>query len=113
MSATSVAAYRVVRPTARETRVKILDFAMKRGVRGFTCDELAEAWACAHNHTSQRVHELLKSGLLVSTGRTRPTRAGHAARVLIAHQFAHPAKDVTASPADSLFGSLSLGRHPD
>jgi hypothetical protein len=65
-----------------------MDFATKRGPYGFIADELAAAWCCDPNHTAPRCTELLKSGLVVPTDRTRLTRAGHAARVLVARQFA-------------------------
>jgi hypothetical protein len=74
--------------------------------RRFTCDELADAWACSHNHTPSRVHELLKSGFLVTTGRTRLTRAGHAARALVARRFA---PDLTKPTAFPEFGDLAPG----
>jgi hypothetical protein len=108
MSTTSLAAYRVVRATARATHSKIMDFATKRGRYGLTADELAAAWCCCANHTAPRLCELLKSGHLVATGRTRPTRAGHAARVLIAKQFAQPAP---AQPELALAG-MQNARYP-
>jgi chemotaxis signal transduction protein len=89
---TSLRAFVRIQPTARETRAKIMEFAAKRGARGFVVDELVEIWHCSANHVAPRCTELVKSGQLVATGRTRPTQAGHAARILVAARFAQPAQ---------------------
>jgi hypothetical protein len=113
----SLAAYARVQPTKQHTCDQIMDFAARCEFRGFICDELAAAWGCPHNHTSPRCSELVKSGLLFYTGRTRPTRAGNPARVLVAKQFARlGAPTVVSQPqsaeelpttTDSLFGNLT------
>jgi len=67
---------------------RILRFARDRGWTGLTCDELASTWACSHNHVCPRISELQKSGRLVPTSRTRPTRSGSPARVFVLPEFA-------------------------
>jgi hypothetical protein len=74
-----------------------MDFAIQRGHVGITADEVSTIWECSPNHCAPRICELKASGQLVPTDRCRATRAGARARVLVAHQFAQPAKDVAAS----------------
>jgi hypothetical protein len=84
-----------------------MDFAIARGTHGLIPDELASAWRCSHNHVSPRCSELKKSGLLVETERTRLTRAGSPARVLIAKQFAKESERLF--PDDALQRHVGLG----
>jgi hypothetical protein len=111
MSATSAAAFIRIQPSARATRAQIMDFATQRGARGFCVDELVETWQCSANHVAPRCTELVKSGQLVATGRTRPTRAGSSARVLVARRFAPELTKPTVFPE---FGDLAPERgYPD
>ncbi|MGB9105709.1 MAG: hypothetical protein WCC59_13190 [Terriglobales bacterium] len=85
---TSTAAHQRIASTKQETCTRILRLAFERATFGITADEVAEAFHCPHNHTSPRITELVKAGLLVETGRTRLTRAGSRAQVLVHFEFA-------------------------
>lgn len=84
---TARAAHATVAPTKAQTCEAIMAFAIQCGELGFIADELAAAWNCSHNHVAPRISELLRVGCLRPTGRTRRTRAGCLARVLVAAQF--------------------------
>ncbi len=96
---TRLAAHARIASTKQEVCARILRLAYERGAFGIIPDEVAEAFGCNHNHTSPRISELLKAGLLVDTGRTRPTRSRSPAKVLIHFEFAE-ATDVTVSRAE-------------
>lgn len=115
------AAHTRIEPTKAETCDRIMVFAAGRGAYGLTADEVAENWQCVHNHVAPRISELKLSGLLVETKRTRRTRAGSHARVLVATQFAEDESRlvkahewiVAARPKaaeQSLFGDISPDR---
>ena len=87
----SAAAHARIEPTKAETCDRIMTFAVARGNGGITADEVAAAFDCDHNHTSPRITELRDGGQLIATDRTRPTRSGSPARVLVAKQFSEPA----------------------
>lgn len=102
----SLEAFAAVQPTAQQTRDQVIVFAVAQGTRGLIADELTAAWQCSHNHVAPRITELKGVGLLVETSRTRLTRAGSSARVLVAKQF--------ATEAESLFAELEPEtRHRD
>jgi hypothetical protein len=84
----SLAAHAQVQSTKQKTHDRIIQYAERHGPGGLIPDEVAADFGCNHNHTSPRCSELVKSGLLVKTDRTRSTRAGGLARVLVAKQFA-------------------------
>ncbi len=99
------AAHGRVEPTKAQTCAQIMLFATARETYGLIADELADAWQCSHNHVAPRITELKAAGLLVETGRTRLTRAGSPARVLVAKQF--------ATETDRLFPNDAPLRHLD
>ncbi len=90
MSATSNVAYFRIQLTAGAMRGRILDFAMRRGARGFTADELAADWCCFANHVAPRIGELIRAGKLIVTRERRSTRSGCLARVVVLARFARP-----------------------
>lgn len=98
----SLEAFAAVQPTAQQTRDRIMAYAIAQGLHGLIADEVTAAWRCDANHTAPRISGLKRDGLLVETCRTRLTRAGNSARVLIAKQF--------TGEADSLFGDLCPDR---
>lgn len=53
------------------------------GAVGMTCDQVEEALELRHQTASARIVELVGSGDLVKTDRTRPTRSGRAAAVYV------------------------------
>ena len=62
--------------------------AVQCAYSGITADEVSGLWQCSPNHCAPRITELKAAGELVETNRTRLTRAGSPARVLVAKQFA-------------------------
>ena len=84
----SRAAHESIKESAYETRRRIMAYAIAKGPAGFIRDDLPRDWGTDPNHTAPRITELLKSGQLVETSRTRKTRAGCSARVLVDRQFA-------------------------
>ena len=102
----SLEAFAAVQSTAQQTRDQILAFAVAQKAYGLIADELTAAWRCSPNHVAPRITDLKGDGLLVETSRTRLTRAGNPARVLVAKQF--------ATQAESLFADLQpKTRHRD
>lgn len=97
---TSRLAHAAVRSMKRQVWTRILAFAAQRGVHGFTADELSAAWTCSPNHVAPRITELLQAGKLVATRRTRPTRSGSSARVLVAFAYRRQPTPAT-TPAQS------------
>lgn len=99
-NACSTAAHRRVRNTATDQRAWVLRKAIAAGMNGVTVDELAKeatritGHEVTPNRISGRVSELKADGQLVDTGRTRPTRTGSMAGVVVARQFS-----VLAAPA--------------
>jgi hypothetical protein len=83
-AATSRAAAKAVRPGfAARSRRLILDAVEASMPDGLTREELEDRLRLAGNTVRPRVWELLASGALVESGRTRPTRSGRDAAVLI------------------------------
>lgn len=68
----------------RAMRDRIYNFAVRRGESGITADEVADKAGLVHNRVAPRISELRRDGLLVETSRSRKTRLGRSARVLIA-----------------------------
>lgn len=54
---------------------------------GLTCQQVEEALEMAHESASARITALVDDGRIVVTSRTRKTRSGHRARVLISAEF--------------------------
>jgi len=79
--------------------------ALRCGYSGITADEVSALWGCSPNHCAPRISELKAGGELVETRRTRLTRAGSPARVLVAKQF--------AIETDRLFPGEVASRHLD
>lgn len=65
-------------------RLKIYEYALARGERGITADEVAAEWGTTHNHVAPRISELKRAHFLIPIKKRRPTRAGCSARVLVA-----------------------------
>lgn len=84
LSLESLSAYRMASTNAATIRELVYAHALARGERGITADEIAELWGCSPNHVAPRISELKKAGRLVRSEQTRKTRAGCAARVLVA-----------------------------
>lgn len=80
----STAAHERIAPTKAAVREGIYWMAFGRGDWGITADEAAIAFDCSHNHVAPRISELKAMGRLVPTDRTRKTRSGCSARVLVA-----------------------------
>lgn len=106
MAMTSLASHTHVQPSKNETWERILAYAEGRGCRGFTADELADAWGCSHNHVAPRISELSESGYLILNGERRRTRSGCLARVFVARQFAHARRADPPAESDRLFPDL-------
>jgi DNA-binding IclR family transcriptional regulator len=81
---TSRAAFDSIRSTLPQRRQSALDFIKSRGPHGATADEVAQAFDIPLNAISGRLSELLRDALVTTDGRLRPTRLGHASRVLVA-----------------------------
>jgi hypothetical protein len=105
----SLAAHARVALTKRQTCRQIMSLVVQREHYGIIADEVTALWGCSPNHVAPRITELKKSGLLVETDHTRPTRTGSPARVLVAKQF----QKNTLANTKSLFGDLSPERHRD
>ena len=63
---------------------RVLAAIVAAGSTGATCDELEKVLSLAHQSASARITGLLSSKAIIRTTRTRKTRTGHAASVLIA-----------------------------
>lgn len=80
----SAAANAKIAGTKEAIRLRIYEHALSVGSIGITADEIAEEWACGHNHVAPRISELKAQGLLIPTEWRRETRSGCTARVLVA-----------------------------
>lgn len=78
---TSKGAAESVKERAAPMRQRFLAELQVRGSFGATCDELEQAFDMAHQTVSARFTELKLKGLVVDSGKKRPTRSGRAAIV--------------------------------
>lgn len=81
--ATSKAAADSIAPSAGTLRGRIRDWLASRGTTGGTCDEVEVALDMRHQTASARCKELRDAGTILDSGRTRPTRSGRQAVVLV------------------------------
>lgn len=75
-SETSRDAARAVRSAAEQNRGRVLEAIRAAGANGMTCDEVQVLLGLSHQQCSPRVSELARSGEIVPSGLTRPTRSG-------------------------------------
>ena len=80
-SATSQAAAAAIAGEARFIRQRVLAFIRSRTDYGATDPEIAEALDLPSDTARPRHVELRDAGVIVDSGRTRPTRTGHKATV--------------------------------
>lgn len=83
-SATSCAAARAAVPHAQGQRERVLAFLRSRGACGATDAEIQEALGLDGSTQRPRRVELVRAGLVVDTGRVRPTQSGRVAAVFAA-----------------------------
>lgn len=76
-------------PRSGTQRAKVLAKVVSSGLRGLTRDDLSAITDMPPNVATPRVKELVEGGWLEETDRTRTTRAGSEATVLIATAKAH------------------------
>jgi hypothetical protein len=82
-SPTSKAAAESMAKPAHAIRTKIIVWFKDVGTVGMTCDELEVAMDLRHQTASARIVELVASGHLVKTERTRLTRSARSAAVYV------------------------------
>ena len=80
-SDTSAEAAEMLRPSAATLRAEV--FRAISNSLGLTCDELEVCLDMRHQTCSARVCELHQRGMIVDTGRRRPTRSGRPAAVYV------------------------------
>jgi uracil-DNA glycosylase family 4 len=83
-SATSKAAAQAIAPHVENLAERVFRYVEQQGPLGATRDEVEVALDMIHQTASARVYDLVKAGRLVETERTRPTRSGTMAGVLVA-----------------------------
>lgn len=72
-------------PPIHPGRQRVLEFVTKRGFyKGATDDEIERALRMRHQTASARRRELVKDGLIMASGRKRPTRSGRFATIWVA-----------------------------
>lgn len=95
-SPTSRAAALKVLPRTGSDRARILDLIRAAGDRGVTSEEAQLALKLSHQTGSARVAELLQGGLIIESGRTRPTTKGYEADVLVVAPPGTPPRSIKA-----------------
>jgi len=75
------------RPTAGAIRANIHKAILASQYHGYIADELVAEGLAYSQSASPRLQELRKMGLIVRTGRMRPTRTGKNAYVHVAVEF--------------------------
>lgn len=80
---TTVEAKKAIRPVARTLRAQVFVELLKRGTAGATLEELEVTLKIPGNTIRPRRQELEKRGLVVDSGRERPTSSGRSAIVWI------------------------------
>lgn len=83
-SATSFSAAKRAEKKLNADCKRVLDFIKSKGGHGATGDEIEVALGMLHQTQGARKRDLEKAGLIVTTERTRPTRTGAAAKVIVA-----------------------------
>ena len=88
-SPTSVAAAEQVEPHAGTLRARVLEEIRRHGADGATDENVQDAlWINPSTERPRRI-ECVEAGLVIDSGRTRPTRSGRAAAVWIAKEFSN------------------------
>ena len=67
--------------TLSRLRAQIFALIDVRGERGATCDEVEVVLGLRHQTASARIRELALGGLIIDTGKRRPTRSNRQARI--------------------------------
>lgn len=80
---TSIEAKKAIQPVARTLRAQVFVELLKRGTAGATLEELELALKLPGNTVRPRRQELEKRGLVVDSGRERPTSSGRQAIVWV------------------------------
>lgn len=83
-SNTSLAAADAIKPHAAKQRAAVLAFVRSCGWAGATRPEIEAALGMGGDSVRPRVWELIKMNLMTETTRTRPTKSGRPAFVLVA-----------------------------
>lgn len=84
---TSAEAARAVAPCAATLRARVLSYIESTSTHGATDEECQIALGIHSNTECPRRWELAKMGLVVASGRKRPTRSGCGAIVWVARRF--------------------------
>jgi hypothetical protein len=85
-SETSEAAAVAIEPRRGTLQWKVHRFVRSRGHQGATRQEIADLLGIAENTVRPRITELIALGLVRKTDRTRETRAGRSAEILVSHE---------------------------
>lgn len=80
---TTIAARVSIHSIAKTLRRRVLLYIFERGSDGATLEEMEIALAMPGNTVRPRRQELEKKGLVVDSGRTRPTTSGRSAVVWV------------------------------
>lgn len=89
---TSTVAAEAIRGQAAHLRALVLAEITRRGEAGATDEEVQAALGMQGNTQRPRRGELVAAGLVVDSGRRRPTRSGKPAAVWVAAEFARAAQ---------------------
>lgn len=82
-SVTSRAAARSVAHASLTIRERTLEFIVARGQQGATAEEISDELALRLQTVCPRLNELAETRQIVDSGRTRNTRSGRSARVVV------------------------------
>lgn len=82
-SETSKEAAEAIEPFASSMLWRVVAAMTVAGREGLTCDECEVALELRHQTASARVREAVLKGLIIDSGRTRPTRSGRKASVYV------------------------------
>lgn len=80
-SATSIDAAEAIVPLAGRLRRRVYEWLVSRGETGGTDEEIQDALDMPSSTERPRRVELVRAGLVIDSGRTRPTRSGRNAVV--------------------------------
>lgn len=89
---TSEEAADAIASEAERLRATVLELIVRRGEKGRTADEIVSKMGVRHHTGAPRVTELHQMGLIVDSGKRRPTRSGKAAIVWIQAPEGTPAR---------------------
>ncbi len=83
-TSTRAAALASIAPLADNKRKQVFELVVASGERGKTDEEIGDALQMSGNTVRPRRRELVLSGRLMDSGRTRPTKSGRQSIVWIA-----------------------------